>query len=90
MLLSYLQIKDGCLKLGISVQSLGLAFACEYLSSCQEGTGGVTGYLKSLIGGAPANSSPAAGDAKTTHTQELKDGSTAAVHTAPDQATGAC
>lgn len=54
----------------------------------QESGGGVTGYLKSWIGGGGSQEATPHPDQKTTHTQDLKDGSTAAVHTAPESTVG--
>lgn len=49
----------------------------------------MTEYLKSWIGGGSGNAETAPHpDQKTTHTQELKDGSTAAIHTAPESSAG--
>lgn len=70
-----------------SLQCLVLNRLLKQLPGLQEQGGGVTGYLKSWIGGSPTETTPQ-GDAKTTHTQELQDGRSAAVRTAPDQATG--
>ena len=60
----------------------------ELMTSClQEPQGGLTGYLKSWVGGGSKDPVPH-GDQKLTHTSDFSDGSKAAVSTAPDSSTG--
>lgn len=75
----------------VKVEILKAVSSLKHRCPLQEsrGSGGVTEYLKSWIGGGSGNADTAPHpDQKTTHTQDLKDGSTAAVHTAPQSSAG--